>query len=127
MISQLLWFISHELKAFLKSTGITLDPLATGFTWSEYQASSHRKPLGVHSRPSPMMTVHPTIRPGVTTPQDMRNLTDPWLGDWNDKKKAHEKFIDGFRLWQDDMSLWKGVTRGEYSLIYQWSTLHCAH
>jgi len=70
------------------------------------------------------MTVHTTIRPGVKNEADMRNLTDPWHGDWSDKKKAHEKLIDGFRIWQDDISLWKGVMRGEWSRMDE-SSLRC--
>ncbi|GAA5979975.1 hypothetical protein JCM5350_005982 [Sporobolomyces pararoseus] len=91
----------------------SLDPVSLNFTWSAYQASSHRKPLGPHNRPPPKLAVHPMNQPG-----DMgaiQKMTNPWYPEdefkWN-KSKAYEKLIDGYSLWEDDASLWKGCFRG---------------
>ncbi|GAA5968325.1 hypothetical protein JCM3765_000390 [Sporobolomyces pararoseus] len=95
------------------SSNDSLDPLSLNFTWSAYQASSHRKPLGAFNRPPPKMTVHPMNQPGDLGA--IRKMTDPWFPEdefKNNKSKAYEKLIDGFSLWCDDALVWKGKPKG---------------
>lgn len=92
-------------------TGGDLDPLAREFTWRAYEASGHRKPLLTTNRPPLNLTMHSVL--GA-----MPNLSDPWQPESEfktDKAKAHEKFVDGFRLHMDDAWLWKNTSRGLYA------------
>jgi hypothetical protein len=92
------------------------DPLFVDFSWTAYEASSHRKPLGTHNRPPPQMTLHPMHAPGDTAA--VLRMTTPWYPEEefkNNREKAYEKLMNGFRLHCDDMQLWKDKPRGLYA------------